>query len=312
MTENSNYLMLVSPFKESKFDKKSWKRFQDLGDVVVLSKDVNFYDELMKKYNDVEIPEYVVGLSGDGGNNKFGKFASEKNRVFCPNTCGTGNDIARSLGFTKSFYKNSDEYLSLLENGNFETKKFDVVDFSYETLDGIINDKAFIGVPLGILAEVGDVGTFSKKIFGNSAYVLNGIKRILTHKPFEVAIEANGNEIYEGYISGGYAINTGTSGGSKFGVPGENPFDGKMSLVYFPTEKKAKKIKLLGLANNLANCDDHPEEITVIRGVKNFKITSMNSSYIPLGADGEVLPDCYEVEGKLMPGASEMYVAPGF
>ncbi len=310
MAKTLEYLFLISPFKESKFDKESLKRFQNLGETLVLSKDVDFYENLMEKYNGNKVPQYIVGLAGDGGNKGFGKFASEKGSIFLPEACGTGNDLPRSLGFSKPFSETSNKSISLLEEGSFETKKFDVIDFKYKTQEGVINDKGFIGVPFGILAEVGDVGTLTKKVFGNFAYVLNGIKKILNHKPLEVAIEVNNNIIYEGYISGGYALNTGTSGGGKFGVPNETPFDGEMCLVYFPTNKKAEKLKLLGLANNLSNCDKPSGDVEIIRNVKKFKVINLNSKKIPLGVDGEVLSDCYEVEENLLSGHTEMYVAP--
>jgi len=215
--------------------------------------------------------DLVIAAGGDGTVNEVinGLAGGEFRPTLGIIPCGTTNDFARAMGIPKNIKACCD----ILCGGH--TQPIDI---------GKANDRYFINVAAGgAMTELTyEVPSKLKTFLGYLAYLIFGVKKLHTLRPYKVKIEYDGN-IYEGDIFLFFICNTKSVGGFDKVAALSNVDDGVLDLLVVEKMTVPKLVQ----AGIKTLSGKHLKDAKIkYHQVKNVKI-SFEHKQMPINLDGE-------------------------
>lgn len=223
----------------------------------------------------------IVAISGgDGTLNEAvnGLMAIEKEKRprlgYIPS--GTTNDFAASVGLENEFLAAASAIVKE-KSVNIDAGRFNEKYFAYIAAFGAFTDVAY------------DTPQEFKNIFGHAAYIIEGIKRLSTIKPYRMKITTDEGEL-EGDFIYGMVTNTLSVGGlMKLSAFNVDMNDGVFEAIF--VKAMAKPSDLNAIMTDLRNRERDSRHYRAFK-TKKLKITSHEK--IAWTLDGEFGGECTE------------------
>lgn len=215
--------------------------------------------------------DLVIAAGGDGTVNEVinGLAASEHRPMLGIIPCGTSNDFARAMGIPKKIKACCDVLCGS------HTLPIDI---------GKANNRYFINVAAGgTMTELTyEVPSKLKTVFGYLAYLIFGVKKLPTLRPYHVKIEYDGNN-YEGDIFLFFLCNTKAVGGFDKVAVLSTVDDGLLDLIIVEKMTVPKLVQ----AGIKTISGKHLKDAKIkYHQVKNVRIT-FEPKQMPINLDGE-------------------------
>lgn len=178
INEHSRQAKILSDLVQYKLNES--KRFEIVKVIKVSS--LNGLDKSLNTLARLKSIECVLVGSGDGTIDAvLNKMKDRKDIVYGFLPLGTGNAFVRSTGMPIEV----EEALARLEKT--KTKKVSLGEVNGHLFANI----AAVGMPVSVSLNISNV---TKRIFGQTAYVLSGVKNLVTHKPMLCTMITDGKE----------------------------------------------------------------------------------------------------------------------
>ncbi len=214
---------------------------------------------------------------------------------------GSGWDLARSLDLPRHF----DAALDLIARGG--RRRIDAGRVKYRDAVGRPCSRFFVNEASAGLsgATVQIVGRLSKRFGPRLGFVGGAVVAILSHRPVDVAVEIDGERLYEGPISMVVAANGGYFGAGMRVAPNAAIDDGKLEIALVRGLSVFRLLANLPLFY-LGRHGRHPS--VSFHAAQTLQILPKEGS-APIDVDGEAV-GFLPLRAEVLPGAIEVF-APG-
>lgn len=236
----------------------------------------NFIKKLDDEY------DLIVCAGGDGTLNEVVRAVNEKNIDipigYIP--CGSTNDFASSVGIHKT---NATAAKQILDG---RPQYIDVGQFNDSTFNYVAAFGAFTDVAYATSQEL-------KNVIGHSAYVVEGIKRLLSLKSYKMSLNCDG-EIIKGDFIYGMVSNSCCVAGIK-GMMGKNVKlnDGLLEATFIRNPKNPLMVEQLMAGIIMQNLHEK-KDICITRKIQKMDIISKEN--VSWTLDGEYGGDLCKVK----------------
>lgn len=211
---------------------------------------------------------------------------------------GSGWDLARSLALPR----NLDAALALIQQG--VRRRIDAGRLEYRDATGRPASRFFVNEASAGLsgATVQVVGRLAKRVGAKLGFAAGAIAVILSHRPAEVAIEVDGERIYEGPISLVVAANGCYFGAGMKVAPNARLDDGRLEIAI---------VRGLSVPRLLVNLPSlylgrhgrHPS--VSFHAARTVEVLPKDAS-VPIDLDGEAVGRL-PMRAEVLPGALEVF-----
>lgn len=202
--------------------------------------------------------DYLVCAGGDGTFNEIADalMLLEKRPRLGYIPCGTTNDFAHSMGLPTDILIATDAIIHG-EPVGIDIGSFQQEHFSYVAAFGLFTDVSY------------ETSQNMKNLFGHTAYMLEGVKRLANIKSWELSITCDGEAIDGEYIFG-MVTNSISIGGFKLPLEGYRQGDGLFELILLKRLRRFSQIPdvLSVITGNGGNSDNF-----VVRSGKNITVS---------------------------------------